>query len=379
MNTVTAPRPPRRGASAAGSHRIHEHQHSTAGRACQSQIEAGPESSSQRGRFRQFTPVYVFNRIFLIDALLFLMALIWGTNYSIVKGALRDIDPLAFNALRMTIASVVFLAILLGLRLTAAAGNKERRGADSWSRVFRTTAAITNRDWLALAALGMIGHCIYQYCFIAGLAQTSVANSSLILAATPVLIALLSAGLGQERVSGLHWIGAALSMAGIYLVVGHGAGVAAQGASGDVLMVVAVCCWAVYTLASRALMTRHSPVGVTGLSMTLGTVMYVPATWTRLRVINWSAVSSTTWIALVYSALFALCVAYTIWYVAVQQIGSARTAVYSNLIPLIAMLTAVVLLGEPLGTTKIAGAGAVLAGVALTRIGGRQIAIPSNE
>ena len=51
-------------------------------------------------------------------------------------------------------------------------------------------------------------------------------------------------------------------------------------------------------------------------------------------------VSPRTWIKLVYSALFAICIAYTIWYAAVREIGSARTSVYSNLLPIVAMLTA---------------------------------------
>ena len=50
------------------------------------------------------------------------------------------------------------------------------------------------------------------------------------------------------------------------------------------------------------------------------------------------------------------------------QIGSARTAVYSNVIPLVAMLTAVLFLGEPLGARKLLGAAAVLGGVAMTRV-----------
>ena len=69
-----------------------------------------------------------------------------------------------------------------------------------------------------------------------------------------------------------------------------------------------------------------------------------------------------------YSALFALCVSYMIWYVAVRQIGSARTSVYSNLVPIVAMITAVMFIGESLTATKIAGAAAVLLGVALTRV-----------
>lgn len=69
----------------------------------------------------------------------------------------------------------------------------------------------------------------------------------------------------------------------------------------------------------------------------------------------------------------ALVVAYMIWYAAVQRIGSARTSVYSNTIPIFALLVAAVWLGEPLGVGKLIGAALVLAGVAFMRIGPRWI------
>jgi len=72
--------------------------------------------------------------------------------------------------------------------------------------------------------------------------------------------------------------------------------------------------------------------------------------------------------ALVYSAVLSICVAYVIWYVGIRELGSARTAVYSNLMPVVAMVTAVIWLGEPVGVGKVAGAALVLAGVALTRV-----------
>jgi drug/metabolite transporter (DMT)-like permease len=113
--------------------------------------------------------------------------------------------------------------------------------------------------------------------------------------------------------------------------------------------------------------------------MAIGTALYVPVLWPSLRSVDWSAVTLGTWAALIYSALFALCVAYTIWYAAVRQIGSARTSVYSNLVPLVAMLTAVAFLGESLTASKIVGACAVLIGVALTRVGRQRVAIPAQE
>jgi drug/metabolite transporter (DMT)-like permease len=302
-------------------------------------------------------------RLARIDALLLLMTLIWGTNYAIVKHAFRFIDPQAFNAVRMMIASAVFLAVMMAIRRLPPA----RRGEGSLAGIFYTPSRITGRDWLALAALGVVGQCLYQYTFAAGLARTSVANAALIAAAAPVLIGLASGASGEGRIGAPHWVGALLSLAGIYIVVGPGLSVGGTTLRGDLTMFAAVCCWALYTLGSRPLMARHSPVAVTGLSMAIGTALYVPGVLPHLRRVDWGAVDAMTWLTVVYSALFALCVAYTIWYAAVREIGSASTSVYSNLVPLVAMAAAVVFLDEPLGLRKIAGAAAVLAGVALTR------------
>jgi drug/metabolite transporter (DMT)-like permease len=306
-------------------------------------------------------------RFSFIDLLLLLMTIIWGTNYSIAKNAFIELDPQAFNAARMVLAAAVFLTIIVAARFS------------NLPSIFVTPEPITRRDWLALAGLGIIGHAGYQYFFIGGLARTSVANSSLMLAATPVLIALMSAALGHDRIGRLHWLGAALSMAGIYLVVGHGAPAGRANLTGDAMMFAAVCCWAVYTMGARQLMLRHSPVGVTGLSMAIGTAIYVPLVYGSIRATDWPSVSAGTWMAIVYSALFALCVAYTIWYVAVREIGSARTSVYSNLVPIVAMLTAVLFLGETTTTARLAGAAAVLFGVALTRVGKTAPLVPPSE
>jgi len=291
-----------------------------------------------------------------LDAYLLLMALIWGTNYAIVKSAFSEIDPQAFNALRLLLASAV---------MTATSRLAKRLHLDD---TFHTSHPVTRDDWIRFAALGLVGHCVYQYLFVGGLAKTSVANGSLIISATPVVITFVSWVTGKEPIGVLHWIGTLLSLFGIYVVVGRGAHVSAASMQGDVMLMGAVVCWAFYTLGARPLMERHSPVGVTAASMLLGTIVYVPLVAGHLARAPWHEVSAITWVKLVYSSIFAICVSYTIWYTAVRTIGSARTSVYSNLLPIIAMLTAWVWLHEPIGVTKLVGASAVLAGIALTRL-----------
>jgi drug/metabolite transporter (DMT)-like permease len=297
------------------------------------------------------------------------MTLIWGANYSIVKSAFTEIDPQAFNAVRMLSATILFLLVMAAARRSAPPA--------SLAAVFYTPEPFTRRDWWTLAWLGLIGHFLYQVLFIGGLARTSVANSSLIIAASPAVIALGSALVRHARIGPLHWAGALLSMAGIYLVVGRGAGMGTSGLTGDLMMSAAVLCWAAYTIGAEPLMRRHSPVGVTGLSLVFGTLLYVPFSLPRILSVNWTRVSAASFGALAYAAVLAMGVAYTIWYSAVREIGSARTSVYSNLIPIVAMLTAVLFLGEPLTLRQVGGAALVLAGVALTRIQPRKL-VPVN-
>ncbi|MGE5813949.1 MAG: DMT family transporter, partial [Acidobacteriota bacterium] len=140
-----------------------------------------------------------------MDLLLLLMVFIWGSNYTIVKSAFAEIPPHPYNAIRLLIASGVYLVAIAVAR---------------WYRrpsVFYTPEPITRRDWSALIALALVGHVLYQLCFIGGLARTSVSNSALILAMSPVAIAGINALRGYEHVGLWHWLGALLSIGGIYL------------------------------------------------------------------------------------------------------------------------------------------------------------------
>jgi drug/metabolite transporter (DMT)-like permease len=291
------------------------------------------------------------------DGLLLLMVTIWGANYTVVKVAFREMPYLAFNATRLVVASLAFVAVL---------------GRDGWPR-------LTRRDWLQLAALGAIGHFIYQLLFMGGLSRTTVSNSALVVGCSPVVTSLVSAWVGHERVQKAQWAGVALSMAGVYLVVGRGAELHGAHLVGDLLMLGAVCCWAVYTVGSRSLLTRMPPLVVTGLSTILGTLMYAPIALPDLARTPWPALSPGVWAAILYASILSLNVSYLIWYTSVLRIGNVRTSAWSNLIPLIAIAIAALVLGERVTGATLAGAAAILSGVTLTRLASRAKVEPPAE
>ncbi len=191
---------------------------------------------------------------------------------------------------------------------------------------------------------------------------------------------ILSAAAGHERVRGHQWAAVLLSLGGIYLLAGHGATLSGSTLTGDVLCICAVGCWSLYTVASRPMLTRLSPMVLTGYSMAIGTALYVPFGIADLRRLEWGAVSLASWLALVFSAVFALYVAYLVWYTSVQRVGNIRTSVFSNLLPVLSITVAAVWLGERVTAAEISGAAAILGGVALTRLGRPQdAAIPPEE
>jgi drug/metabolite transporter (DMT)-like permease len=140
-----------------------------------------------------------------------------------------------------------------------------------------------------------------------------------------------------------------------------------------------VCCWAAYTLGAAGLMRRHSPLYVTGITMAIGGLPYAAILLPAILRVDWRHLSAYTLIALPLSALLALCLSYLIWYVGVQRLGPARTSIYSNVVPLAAMLVARVWLGEPITEVKLGGAAAIVSGVLLTRLGRPTVAVPIEE
>lgn len=284
-----------------------------------------------------------------LDALLLLLVLIWGSNFSVVKSAIQEIPAFAFNALRIATACVV---LLCASRLSG-------------------EAVPARRDWPALVALGAVGHCGYQLAFVSGLARTTVANSSLILGCMPIAVLAFNAlSRRREAVGGRQWLGVALAVAGVYLVAGRGAGATPTTLTGDAMTLVALWCWAWYTTGSRALLVRYSPLQLSAYATLVGTLCYAPFGVPDLLELDWGAVSGWAWVALVVSGFLALSVAHIIWYTGVKRLGSARTSVYSNLVPVAAMAVGAVWLGEPLGAARIGGAVLVLAGLVLTRTEG---------
>lgn len=285
-----------------------------------------------------------------MDLLLLLMILIWGSNFSIVKVALRDFPEIPFNAMRMLVGTLVFLGALWLTRDRS-----------------RPRPPFTRADWIQLVGLGLVGTFLYQLCFVAAVRRTSVGNGSLIIGLSPIVISLMSAMVGHERIRPLRWAGVLLALLGLYFVVGRSVDFTGETFRGDLLMLGGVVCWATYSVASQPILKRHSPLVVIALTFSVGAMSYVLVMTPILARVDWGAVSGWSWFLMFTSALLALNLSYWIWYTGLKRLGGSRTSVYSYLTPIVAMIVAAVWLGEPISFNQAAGAAAIFAGLLITR------------
>lgn len=281
------------------------------------------------------------------DILLLLMATIWGINFSVLKYGTQFVAPLAFNGTRIPIAAATQLGIARAMGLPR----------------------VPTREARELILLGMLGNGVYQILFILGVVRSRVATAALIVASTPAFIAILGRMLGTERLTRRQWVGIVFQIVGCSSVVLGSArgGSGADSALGVVLLLGASVSWAVYSVALRRVAQQMHALQLGGLTMLGGAVVTTLVAIPALVATPWLALPAGAWAAILYSALIAMVLAYLFWYRGLRILGPTRTAVYSNLQPVIAAIVAYFVLREVPTLPQVVGATFVISGLLLTR------------
>jgi drug/metabolite transporter (DMT)-like permease len=287
------------------------------------------------------------------DFLMLLTVLFWGVNYSFVKLALADLTPYAFNGLRLFISTLILLLVL-------------------W--ISGEGFSLPREDVLKVVAISLIGNTIYQILFIQGINRTTASNTALILAMSPVFIAVLGSFVLRERIHWAGWMGIFISFIGLYFVISKQAGYfnfSSQTLRGDLMILFANICWAVFTVFSKPFLGKISPLKFTTLTLAIGTLFFLPFSVKDIGEIQWQRISFKAWASFSYSTLFAIVICFIIWYASVKRVGSSKTGIYGNLTPVVAVSFASIFLGEKISIFQVWGALIILFGVYLTRSGYR--------
>jgi drug/metabolite transporter (DMT)-like permease len=291
-----------------------------------------------------------------IDVLLFLMALIWAVNYSVLKYGTRVVAPLAYNGVRIPFASVLQLLLARAMRF----------------------GPIARRDATKLVLLGMLGNGLYQLLFILGMSRTRVATTVLILASGPALVAILGRLRGSEHLSRRAWSGVGLQLGGVVCVVLGTAGSTSGTDSlvGGLLVLGGAVSWAYYSILVKPYSERIPGIQIGAYTMLGGALVSGTVAIPALLATPWSQVPSGVYLALIYSSAGALVIAYLFWYRGVRTIGPTRTSMYSNVQPVMAMAVAWAFLGELPSAWQLTGAIFIMSGLVLARTASREPEAP---
>ena len=273
--------------------------------------------------------------------MLSLPPLMWAGNAVVGQLAIEQISPLWLNVLRWSLTLLLLLP--LGWRAFASAARREQ----------------IRQRWRHLALLSLLGVGAYNALQYLALKTSTPLNVTLIAASGPVWMLALGMAFYGERPRPAQLLGAALSLAGVAVVLAGGdwqALLRVQLVAGDLLMLLAILSWCIYSW-----MLARPPASMQPgqrpdwhwaeflcIQILLG-LLWAGAgaglgEWLRptAHPVAWSA-----WLlaALVFVAIGPSLIAYRLWGLGVAQAGPAVAAFFANLTPLFAALLSAALLG----------------------------------
>ena len=272
---------------------------------------------------------------------------IWAGNFIVVKSALAVLPPVGFTFLRFLLASVTLLLLL-----------RWREGS----------IGLPRRDLIAMWILGGLGFGLYQILWTTGLTTVAAGDSALIIAATPVLVALFAVVARSDVLTPMKLAGVLVSFVGVAIVVASGPGLSIGGSIvGEVITLGAAFCWSIYTAFAGPYLRRISPLRSTAWATIAGTVVLAPVAILQLGTVDLGRAGPEVAGAIVYSGMLAAGISNVVVSNGIKVVGPTRTAALQFLVPALAVVLAAVFLLEPIRPGQVLGGLVIVAGVLLTR------------
>ncbi len=267
---------------------------------------------------------------------------IGGSAAAITRYLVGSADPITLAILRWDIGVLIVLPVAIALRVR-------------WPQ---------GRDWLAVAALGVLFFALFFILYNIAMGFTTAARASLALSTLPLQTMLAGAALRVETLTWRKSIGVGVAMAGVFGALASDVSSAPPGAwRGEAIMTGAVFCMALYNVFSRPFIQRSSALGFLAVGMGAGAITLLIAgglsgSFDVLREFTVEA-----WIAGTYLGVAGGALAFILWVVALQHASPTRVANTMTVSPIAAAGLAALLIGEPITLNLVVGLIAVFAGI----------------
>ena len=267
---------------------------------------------------------------------------IGGIAGGTTRFAIGASDPVTLGVFRFGVGFLLLLPIALALRI-------------KWPR---------GRDWLGVAALGVMYFAFFIVLFNLAFRYTTAARGSLALSTLPLMTMLVAAALGAEQLDKRKSIGVLIAVVGVATALVTGLAQAPPGAwRGDLIMIVATLVMALYSVWSRPFILRSSPLAYVTAGMGIGSACLAAVAAWRGGYAATMSFDAPQWIAVLYLGLFGGAAAFFLWVFALQRTTPTRTAITLTINPVFASAVGALTLGEPIGVNLVVSLLAVFAGI----------------
>lgn len=275
-----------------------------------------------------------------------LAVLIWAANTVVSKAATQVLDPAAISFYRWFVALLVLSPFCL--------------------RAFWRERQAIAPHWRRLAVLALLGMVLYQCLAYYAAHRTSATNMGVICALIPLLGLLLNVTVFRQRITAAAVAGVTVSLAGVLYLLGAGNPLAllANGVNGgDALMLLGSASYALYGI----LFKRWAPPFGQWLNLYvqvgLAVLMLTPLAATAQSM----AIPPAGVPLVLFAGIASSILAAYFWMRGIQALGSDRTAIFMNLLPLFTALLASLTLGETIHAYHWLGGGLILLGISLSQ------------
>ena len=295
--------------------------------------------------------------IYIGYAKLVLVILIWGGNYHVAKYVVDDSDPFTVSFIRWFIASVILFVIywrkhgILGFRKPSS-------------------------DWKILFLVSLFGVSIYNLLFFSAEVFLPASMVAILYAFTPCITVMLGAIFLKQRVNFYAWCGIIVAMCGAIAVINLSSptcgkvfciGLFSNVSFGQILAILASVSMAIYTILNKqASQLQLDSLTITTFSSIFGAViLFIPALFfgDLASVVHNSLMF---WVAMAYVSILATVLSYH-WYCdAIREIGTCKTTVFQNGVPLAAVILGIVFLGQIISMEIIIAGCIIVLGVLIT-------------
>jgi drug/metabolite transporter (DMT)-like permease len=280
---------------------------------------------------------------------LILTALFWGGTFVAGKLAAQNVGPFSIGFLRFALASTLLLLLT--------------RKIEGRLPPLKTTQI------LHVILLGLIGIAVYNVMFYKGLKIIEASRASLIIATCPIFITICSGLFLKEKITAIKGLGIVISVCGAMIVISKGDihHVFEGGLGrGELYIFCCVLSWVIYSLIGKTVMKTLSPLASVSYSSVVGAVLlFIPACFEGL-IQNIPNHSATDWVCISYLGIFGTVIGFVWYYQGVEHLGPTKAGLFINFVPIFAILSAFLILREPITVSLAVGAVLVISGVYLT-------------